>query len=449
MTRGLKKTVSSIALATAAGLMATSAMAADLGGNCCADLEERVAELEATAARKGNRKVSLTVWGQVNQAILWHDSDEADAFRSDKLTSRTNDQDVSKFGFRGEAQIRPGLTAGYLLEIGIYDDKGLGSETGSLLIRQNNVYLDSEVAGRLTLGQANQVTDGVFTITLGNTRVTPGEMDEHSGVLGARYATTFATPYDGGRRKGVYYRTPSLAGFILSAGWSSGTQDKDKEYVEGKDFSVATKADSFDDSDDHYEIALRYAGEFNGVRVAAGIGYRKEKDNTDSLAKVVFDSDLTKWYGGRSDAKVWMGSASVMHTPTGLFVSGGYGKKDAENNIADQKGWWINAGIEKNWTGLGNTTIYGEYMKNDLRHNHYAVAYYDAEGEWDDIVEWKDQHDGHFWGIGIVQSIDAAATDLYLNMRRYELDAVSYHGGEDKAEGGDATVVTGGMIIRF
>ena len=31
----------------------TLVRAADLGGNCCADLEERVAELEATTARKG------------------------------------------------------------------------------------------------------------------------------------------------------------------------------------------------------------------------------------------------------------------------------------------------------------------------------------------------------------------------------------------------------------
>jgi hypothetical protein len=43
------------------------AKAADLGGNCCADLEERVAELEATTARKGNRKVSLTLSGYVSQ----------------------------------------------------------------------------------------------------------------------------------------------------------------------------------------------------------------------------------------------------------------------------------------------------------------------------------------------------------------------------------------------
>ena len=50
------------------GLSVGSASAADLGGNCCADLEERIAELEATTARKGNRKVSLTVSGWVGRA---------------------------------------------------------------------------------------------------------------------------------------------------------------------------------------------------------------------------------------------------------------------------------------------------------------------------------------------------------------------------------------------
>jgi hypothetical protein len=63
------------ALVTAAvlagGMSVTSASAADLGGNCCADLEERIAELEATTARKGNRKVSLTVSGWVNQQVTF------------------------------------------------------------------------------------------------------------------------------------------------------------------------------------------------------------------------------------------------------------------------------------------------------------------------------------------------------------------------------------------
>jgi hypothetical protein len=51
-------------------LSTTAASAADLGWNCCANLEERVAELEGTMARKGNRKVRLTVsdWGAESAA---------------------------------------------------------------------------------------------------------------------------------------------------------------------------------------------------------------------------------------------------------------------------------------------------------------------------------------------------------------------------------------------
>jgi hypothetical protein len=50
----------------------TPAIAADLGGNCCADLEERIAELESTTARKGNRKVSLTDQRSVVLVGRWH-----------------------------------------------------------------------------------------------------------------------------------------------------------------------------------------------------------------------------------------------------------------------------------------------------------------------------------------------------------------------------------------
>ena len=69
---GLTKTSSRIAIASALGMTlggfamgASPAKAADLGGDCCADLEERVAELEATTVRKGNKKVSVTLSGWV------------------------------------------------------------------------------------------------------------------------------------------------------------------------------------------------------------------------------------------------------------------------------------------------------------------------------------------------------------------------------------------------
>jgi len=63
---------------------AVPAQAADLGGDCCSDLDERIAELESSTARKGNRKVSLTVSGSVNEALLfWDDGFESNVYWRD------------------------------------------------------------------------------------------------------------------------------------------------------------------------------------------------------------------------------------------------------------------------------------------------------------------------------------------------------------------------------
>ena len=97
----------------AGGMSITSASAADLGGNCCADLEERIAELEATTARKGNRKVSLTVSGWVGQQItFWDDGVESNTYIHDLGTTLG-----SHVKFTGSAQISPGWSAGYVLQI--------------------------------------------------------------------------------------------------------------------------------------------------------------------------------------------------------------------------------------------------------------------------------------------------------------------------------------------
>ena len=90
------------------------AAAADLGGDCCADLEERIAELEATTARKGNRKVSLTVSGWVNEAVFfWDDGNERNVYVG------TNFVEQSRVRFLGEAKINADWSAGYILEIGV------------------------------------------------------------------------------------------------------------------------------------------------------------------------------------------------------------------------------------------------------------------------------------------------------------------------------------------
>src|SRR5947208_14071920 len=105
----LSKSTSRVALFAAAGLFMgvamPSAKAADLGGDCCADLEERVAELEATTARKGNRKMSLTITGQVNRLIMFWD----DGHSSGIYYGIDNVKSSSRFSFLVEASCTPWL----------------------------------------------------------------------------------------------------------------------------------------------------------------------------------------------------------------------------------------------------------------------------------------------------------------------------------------------------
>ena len=120
MIGGLLKSASRWALVAAAGVIMggvamPSAKAADLGGDCCADLEERVAELEATTARKGNRKMSLTVTGQVHRMMLcWNDGHSSDAYYGIDNTNSS-----SRFSFTGSAKVTPTVSMGFDITIEI------------------------------------------------------------------------------------------------------------------------------------------------------------------------------------------------------------------------------------------------------------------------------------------------------------------------------------------
>ena len=109
-----------IAAAVGLGLYAyvSPAKAADkAGGDCCADLEERMAELEATTARKGNRKMRVIISGESSKAVLWHDIEGL--VGADKLRVIDNPNSGTKLRFSGDAQMSPGVKAGFLVEIGI------------------------------------------------------------------------------------------------------------------------------------------------------------------------------------------------------------------------------------------------------------------------------------------------------------------------------------------
>src|SRR5690349_6840931 len=145
------------------GLSVGSASAADLGGNCCADLEERIAELEATTARKGNRKVSLTISGWVAQQVMGWD----DGFESNVYVEDVGATIASHFKFTGQATISPGWYAGYVLHIEAITTDSLfvsqvaddATPLGPLGVLQSFWFIKSDHLGKLSVGRQSQASD--------------------------------------------------------------------------------------------------------------------------------------------------------------------------------------------------------------------------------------------------------------------------------------------------
>ena len=163
MIGGLLKRGSVLAIAASASIFSTNAMAADLGGDCCADLEERVAELEATTARKGNRKVSLTVSGWVNEEVLfWDDGVETNTYQVTNMVAQT------RFRLVGSAKITEDWSAGYIIELGVAGSRSDGvtestDDNGSGIgVRHSAWYLKSKRLGKMTVGQFSTATDGLL-----------------------------------------------------------------------------------------------------------------------------------------------------------------------------------------------------------------------------------------------------------------------------------------------
>lgn len=304
---------SALALAASALLSGAcnSAKAADLGGTCCGDLEERIAELEATTARKGNRKVSVVVYGQINKAITNLSGD----LGSDTRVLGDNTASESYVGVRGEATIRPDIKAGYVIEIQEAFDNGIGGagadsdDRTGIKTRQSYAYISSAQIGTVSIGLRSTATDLIYA-SVANTDavVKPLTLQPFVGF----------EPLNGLKANIVRYDSPVFGGFTVSASWGE---------------------------DDTKDIALKFSRTLDAFKVYAAAGYRE-----------TVDVDLAL---GAKD-KVISLAASAMHIPTGMFVSAYYGQIDVGATLKPDA-WQVMGGVERKFFDLGTTTLYAEY----------------------------------------------------------------------------------------
>jgi hypothetical protein len=214
----------------------------------------------------------------------------------------------------------------------------------------------------------------------------------------------------------VRYDSPTFGGFSVSTSWGE---------------------------DDIGDVALKYAADWNSIKVSAAAGYSQSTDERyvsggGGLANV------------KQDAKLFQVGASVLHVPSGLFIYGLYQNENANptpfnanlfnsgvgaDNQSDT--WYLKGGIKRTWSPLGATVLFGEYAQYS---NMYGdVKFADAcNGGWLSPVgqnggisqacatsatgsAFATGSEVKRWGVGVVQEIDSAAMHVYARWQHLDL----------------------------
>ena len=411
--------------------------AADLDTSCCADLDERISALEATASSRGDRKIELTISGTVAQQLTcWDDGGTSDAY----VHSLASQNPHFKFG--GAAKFSTSTKAGYLLRIQTFHaypflrlDDGNGMDQNSdertfgLDTHMSYWFIENTDLGRLTLGRQSNAAKAVamqtdqsgtqpfdnYTMLTGlpqfiirsNGDLKPEKLTWAELSFCHTQAMPLGADCNGVSLDGVRYDTPSLNGLVLSASWGS---------------------------DDFWEAAARYNAEAGGYKFALGAGFSHTDDETTFLSPLTFEKNSDYYQIG----------GYIQHLGTGLFGHAAYGIEDNHNTrllngttTRNGEHFGLKAGIRANWNSLGTTVVYGDY-----------TAYYDQLGATALSLGATSSRFDRFGG-GIAQEFDAASMTLYFKYQHYaaaisgaSLDAAAAHLD-------DADFISVGDIITF
>jgi predicted porin len=471
------------AAATLIGLASVIPAKATDSGVCCGDLEQRVAELEATAARKGNRKVSLEIYGQVNRALYgWGDGGHSGVdtnYPHSGLYFVDNNITSTRLGVKGEGPIAPGWKSGFNIEFEFVDsssnqvsqtstfskttgqilggDEGAG-ETGPIRTRQAYWRLDSEQFGRVSMGHQNEATKDITLINLSGGAVAsdarglwnrsfiiqgPLTAATRPFLISANYAGlrggglrwgAISSGLDSERADAVRYDSPSIYGFVLSASYGETVM---------------------------WDVALRCVEEWGGFRFAAGAGYWVQDDAYD-----IYSGAGQSGYSNGANARrnEFKGSASVKHLPTGLYVSFAAGESQPRGYNPPRATFaYVQGGIDNRYLSYGNTTLFAEYGNyTDFGVDAYAYSGTNLAGPvlfpaTNGLIQNQNatvpaaqgtaisDTSVTRWGLGAVQKFDSAAMEIYAIYQHWDADVWFWTGAPGGAPTGTAQAPTDGF----
>ncbi len=396
-----------------------------------ADVDEHIAELEETTARKGNERVSFAVSGWINRmALFWDDGGKKDVYLVNNVASR------SRINFQGAAQIARGWSAGYLLSLGFDDaasndvNQFLTDDDSGIAVRHSAWWIRNSQLGTVTVGLTSTATDNIILKDVGG--IMPGAAN--IATIGGSFVVRRADRYDpaGGALITNDQRTVDTTLNDFSAGASVDTLRRnivryDAPRISGQwgnvDLSVAWGEDDF------FDAAVEHSINYNDFKFRFGAGYLH--DTTEGR-------DVPGHPEYFRDREEYKGSASILHIPTGLFATAAYvhrtfhglestdspapGAVYGENTagLVTPPGTnrppidylYTAFGLRRQYLAIGDTSVYGEYA-----HVDDAITGLHEAG----MSEVTDSS-LEMLGAAISQDIDAAGIDVYAGFRVYKFD---------------------------
>ena len=234
-------------------------------------------------------------------------------------------------------------------------------------LRWFEVAFDSPRYGTVSLGQGSSASDGTvglddsFTFHAGAADSTDGfssfRFRDAAGTLTDVTVGRVNSSLNGARRFRLRYDTPDYNGFVFSTSYGE---------------NILTEGDN----NHYYDVAVRWTGDIGDFAVRSAIGYQWI-DNPDG-----------------ENSRRLAGSASVVHTPTGLNLAVSAGEEiDGASYV------WTRAGWRTDFFDFGTTSL--------------SVDYYKGRDFLSDGARTEN------YGLYAVQTIDSASVDLYAGWRRF------------------------------
>ena len=155
-----------------------------------------------------------------------------------------------------------------------------------------------------------------------------------------------------------------------------------------------------------FDAAVNYANDYDDFEVGAGLGYNWQDEDTS----------------------VFGGSASALHTPTGINFTFAGGKRNGAGS-EDPLFWYSKLGLLRSYfPSLGDTAM--------------SIDYYSGDDFGVDDAAGVTSSSSDSWGVAFVQNIDRANTQLWLTYRSYDY-------ADDVASYDDGQAIFGGVFFSF